>query len=73
MLRIVWFLFNRFNILMLRERLTYSATSDGYVELVEFGTFDVLAHAECKGRNPQTDVLILIAVSNTSGFKAGMD
>jgi DNA-binding protein HU-beta len=41
------------------------------VTLTGFGTFDVAARAERKGRNPRTGQEIKIAASKTPKFKAG--
>lgn len=41
------------------------------VVLVGFGTFEVKARAERKGRNPQTRQEIMIPASNAPVFKAG--
>ncbi|OAI03877.1 DNA-binding protein HU [Methylomonas methanica] len=41
------------------------------VDLVGFGSFEVKARAERKGRNPQTGAEITIAAANLPGFKAG--
>ena len=48
------------------------ALSEGdKVQLVGFGTFEVRARAERKGRNPQTKEEITIAASKLPVFKAG--
>ena len=41
------------------------------VSLVGFGTFEVRARAERKGRNPRTKTEITIPASNSPVFKAG--
>jgi len=41
------------------------------VQLIGFGTFDVKAREERKGRNPQTGAEITILASKTPTFKAG--
>jgi len=41
------------------------------VTLIGFGSFEVKARAERKGRNPQTGEEITIAASNTPAFKPG--
>jgi DNA-binding protein HU-beta len=41
------------------------------VNLVGFGSFEVKARAERKGRNPQTGAEITIAAANLPAFKAG--
>lgn len=44
---------------------------DDKVQLVGFGTFEVKARAERKGRNPQTKQEIVIPASKAPAFKAG--
>ncbi|MDQ0202906.1 HU family DNA-binding protein [Pectinatus haikarae] len=41
------------------------------VQLIGFGTFEVKARAERKGRNPQTGAEIKIPASKTATFKIG--
>jgi len=41
------------------------------VSLIGFGTFNVRARAERKGKNPQTGAEMVIPASNTAGFKPG--
>lgn len=41
------------------------------VNLVGFGSFEVKARAERKGRNPQTGAEITITATNRPSFKAG--
>lgn len=41
------------------------------VTLVGFGSFEVKARAERKGRNPQNGAEITIAAAKVPGFKAG--
>jgi len=41
------------------------------VQLVGFGTFEVRARAERKGKNPQTGEAITIAATKAPAFKAG--
>lgn len=41
------------------------------VNLIGFGSFEVKARTERKGRNPQTGAEITIAAANLPGFKAG--
>ncbi len=43
----------------------------GKVQLIGFGTFDVVKRAARKGRNPQTGKEIKIAASKAPKFKAG--
>ena len=45
--------------------------SDGSVQLIGFGTFNVKKRSARKGRNPQTGATITIKASKTVGFKAG--
>lgn len=46
--------------------------SNGHtVNLIGFGSFEVKARAERKGRNPQTGAEITITAANLPGFKAG--
>lgn len=41
------------------------------VQLVGFGTFEVVEHAERQGRNPATNEPMLIRASKSPKFKAG--
>ena len=41
------------------------------VQMVGFGTFEVVERAEREGRNPQTGETMKIAASKTPKFKAG--
>lgn len=41
------------------------------VQMVGFGTFEVVERAEREGRNPQTGATMKIAASKTPKFKAG--
>ncbi len=43
----------------------------GKVQLVGFGTFEVVEHAAREGRNPQTKEPMQIAASKAPKFKAG--
>lgn len=43
----------------------------GNVQLLGFGTFDLLSRAERQGRNPLTGETITIQASKTPHFKAG--
>ncbi len=45
--------------------------SGGSVALVGFGSFEVKARAERKGRNPQTGAEITISAANIPSFKPG--
>ena len=42
------------------------------VQMVGFGTFEVVERAEREGRNPQTGETMKIAASKTPKFKAGI-
>ena len=53
------------------DAITEELVAGGKVQLVGFGTFEVRARAERKGRNPQTKEEITIAASKLPGFKAG--
>ena len=53
------------------EGLTLGLKQDKSVQLIGFGTFEVKARAERKGRNPKTGEEITIAASQSVGFKAG--
>lgn len=44
---------------------------DDKVQIIGFGTFEVKAREERKGRNPQTGAEITIPASKTPVFKAG--
>lgn len=45
--------------------------ADDKVQLIGFGTFEVKAREERKGRNPQTGAEIVIPASKNPVFKAG--
>lgn len=55
---------------LLKTIETTLASSDS-VALVGFGSFEVKARAERKGRNPQTGEEITIAAANIPSFKPG--
>ena len=55
---------------LLKTIETTLASGDS-VALVGFGSFEVKARAERKGRNPQTGEEITIAASNIPSFKPG--
>ena len=48
-----------------------SVEEDDKVQIIGFGTFEVKAREERKGRNPQTGAEITIPASKTPVFKAG--
>ncbi|MBR2151953.1 MAG: HU family DNA-binding protein [Clostridia bacterium] len=53
------------------EAIKETLAAGDKVQLVGFGTFEVRARGERKGRNPQTKEEITIAASKTPVFKAG--
>ncbi|MBE7053156.1 MAG: HU family DNA-binding protein [Ruminococcaceae bacterium] len=53
------------------ESITDALAKDDKVQLVGFGTFEVRARAERKGRNPLTKAEITIPASKVPAFKAG--
>jgi DNA-binding protein HU-beta len=53
------------------EVVTEELASNGKVQLVGFGTFDVAERAEREGRNPQTGEVMNIPASKAPRFKAG--
>ena len=53
------------------DAITEELVAGGKVQLVGFGTFEVRARAERKGRNPQTKAVITIPASKAPVFKAG--
>ena len=53
------------------ESIRDGMVSDGRVQIVGFGTFEVKERAERMGRNPQTNQEILIPACKTPKFKAG--
>lgn len=53
------------------EVITAELVKEGKVQLVGFGTFDVVNRAAREGRNPQTGEPMSIAASKAPRFKAG--
>ena len=53
------------------EAVTETLVSGGKVQLVGFGTFDVVERAAREGRNPQTGAPMKIAASKAPRFKVG--
>ena len=53
------------------EVVTNELASNGKVQLVGFGTFDVAERAAREGRNPQTGNTMKIAACKAPKFKAG--
>lgn len=53
------------------DAITDELVKGGKVQLVGFGTFEVRARGERKGRNPQTKEEITIKASKLPVFKAG--
>lgn len=53
------------------DAVTEELVKGGKVQLVGFGTFEVRARGERKGRNPQTKQEITIKASKLPVFKAG--
>lgn len=53
------------------EVVTAELASNGKVQLVGFGTFDVAERAAREGRNPQTGKAMPIPASKAPRFKAG--
>lgn len=53
------------------EVVTNELASNGKVQLVGFGTFDVAERAAREGRNPQTGESMPIPASKSPRFKAG--
>ncbi len=53
------------------EAITEALASGDKVQLVGFGTFEVIKRAARKGRNPQTKEEIKIPASKAPKFKAG--
>ena len=55
----------------LLKTIETTLASGNPVTLIGFGSFEVKARTERKGRNPQTGEEITIAASNTPSFKPG--
>ena len=55
----------------LLKTIETTLASGNSVALVGFGSFEVKARAERKGRNPQTGEEITIAAANVPSFKSG--
>ena len=53
------------------DTVTEELKNCGKVQLVGFGTFEVVERAERQGRNPKTGETITIAASKSPKFKAG--
>ena len=53
------------------DTVTEELKNGGKVQLVGFGTFEVVERAERQGRNPKTGETITIAASKSPKFKAG--
>lgn len=53
------------------EAITEELLAGGKVQLVGFGTFDVVERAAREGRNPRTGETMNIAASKAPRFKAG--
>ena len=53
------------------DAVTAELKKGGKVQLVGFGTFEVVARAAREGRNPQTGKTMKIAASKAPKFKAG--
>ncbi len=53
------------------ESVEQALAKDDKVQIIGFGTFEVKAREERKGRNPQTGAEITIPASKTPVFKAG--
>ena len=53
------------------DTVTEELKNGGKVQLVRFGTFEVVERAERQGRNPKTGETITIAASKSPKFKAG--
>ena len=51
--------------------VTAELVKGGKVQLVGFGTFDVVAREAREGRNPQTGAAMKIAASKVAKFKVG--
>ena len=53
------------------DTVTEELKNGGKVQLVGFGTFEVVERAERQGRNPKTGEAITIPASKSPKFKAG--
>ena len=53
------------------DTVTEELKNGGKVQLVGFGTFEVVERAERQGRNPKTGESITIPASKSPKFKAG--
>ena len=53
------------------EAVTEELTNGGKVQLVGFGTFEVVERSARDGRNPQTGDIISIPASKSPKFKVG--
>ena len=53
------------------DTVTEELKNGGKVQLVGFGTFEVVERAERNGRNPKTGEAITIPASKSPKFKAG--
>lgn len=51
--------------------VTEELAKEGKVQLVGFGTFEVVERSERTGRNPKTNEEIIIPATKTPKFKAG--
>lgn len=53
------------------QGITEGLKTDGKVQLVGFGTFEIRNRAEREGKNPATGAPITISASRVPAFKAG--
>ena len=53
------------------DTIIYAVKNDDKVQLIGFGTFELRARSERKGRDPRTNKEITIPASNIPAFKAG--
>lgn len=53
------------------DSLTEALAAGEKVQIVGFGTFEVRARAEKKGRNPKTGETMIVPASKLPAFKAG--
>lgn len=53
------------------DTVTEELKNGGKVQLVGFGTFEIVGRAERQGRNPKTGETITIPASKSPKFKAG--